>query len=129
MLGLSPLRHESVYLPTYPPTYLPIYLQDAPLVCVDQVLEHKRRDPSAERVVVQDRLEHHTAALAQRLRRRVGPWQCRRAVAVGSELEEPRRRCDSLTEEKDRVRVQALTLLNANPNGNRNRNLALTLTL
>jgi len=35
--------------------------------------------------------------LAQRLRRRVGPRQRCRAVAVGRKLEEPRRRCDSLS--------------------------------
>ena len=46
---------------------VPIYLYDTPLVCVDEVLEHERRNPCAQWVVVQDRLQHHAAALAQRL--------------------------------------------------------------
>ena len=70
-------------LSTDPPIYSIYFYKDTPLVCVDQVLEHKRRDLRAQGVVVQDRLEHHAAALAQRLGRRVGPRQRRRAVAVG----------------------------------------------
>ena len=95
--GTNSIRNQKSQQSIYRPTHLSIYFYKyAPLVCVDQVLEHKRRDLRAQGVVVQDRLEHHAAALAQRLGRRVGPRQRRRAVAVGGQLEEPRRRCDSL---------------------------------
>ena len=47
--------------------------QHAPLVRVDEVLEHKGREAAADGVVFDHRLEEHPPALPQQVCRRVGP--------------------------------------------------------